>query len=180
MSRQRGFTYLGLLFFVAVTAAGLAALGTSWSTAAQRERERELEFRGNEIAQAIASYLKTSPGLAQYPSSLDDLLADRRGPKTRHHLRRAYVDPFTGKTDWVRVPDPANPQSFNAVHSRSDRPLLRQVQADGTPIAKAQDWVFSANAATEPKTADSALIRGEAFPPNDADLILIPASGPAR
>lgn len=146
-SAPRGFTYLGLLFFVAITAAGLAALGTAWSTAAQRERERELEFRGNEIAQAIGSYLKTSPGLAQYPTNLEDLLADRRGPKTRHHLRRAYADPFTGKVDWVLVPDAANPQTFSAVHSRSEQPLLRQVQTDGTPIANAQDWVFAANTA---------------------------------
>ncbi|MCV2353689.1 type II secretion system GspH family protein [Paucibacter sp. B2R-40] len=144
MQRQRGFTYLGLLFFVAITAAGLAALGQAWSTAAQRERERELEFRGNEIAQAIGSYLKTSPGLAQYPASLDDLLADRRGPKTRHHLRRAYADPFTGKPDWVLVPDAANPKTFSAVHSRSERALLRQSQTDGTSVATAQDWVFTA------------------------------------
>ncbi len=174
MSRQRGFTYLGLLFFVAITAAGLASLGQAWSTAAQRERERELEFRGNEIAQAIASYLKTSPGLAQYPSSLDDLLADRRGPKTRHHLRRAYVDPFTGKPDWVLVPDPANPKNFSAVHSRSERPLLRQTQADGTATATAQDWVF---AATTNRAAADASIESpeETGKPSPG-----PASGPKR
>ena len=143
-SSERGFTYLGLLFFVAITAAGLAALGQSWSTAAQRERERELEFRGNEIARAIASYMKTSPGMAQYPSSLDDLIADRRGAKTRHHLRRAYIDPFTGKPDWVLVADPANPQAFSALHSRSERPLLRRLQTDGLAPATAKDWLFSA------------------------------------
>lgn len=179
MRRQGGFTYLGLLFFVAITAAGLAALGQAWSTAAQRERERELEFRGTEIANAIASYLRTSPGLAQYPSSLEDLLADRRGPKTRHHLRRAYADPFTGKVDWLLVPDTANPQRFSAVRSRSERPLLRQVQSDGTPIARAQDWVFSAaNAGKLPKAADPASPGGEAFPPDDGEPG--PASGPAR
>ena len=36
----------------ALTAAGLAALGQAWSTAAQREKERELAFRGGEIARA--------------------------------------------------------------------------------------------------------------------------------
>ncbi|MBW8894437.1 MAG: hypothetical protein JF617_20915 [Burkholderiales bacterium] len=92
----RGFTYLGMLFLVALTAAALAALGQAWTTAAQREKERELEWRGGEIARAIASYAKAStnpPG--QYPRSLDDLLIDRRGVNARHHLRRAYVDPFT-------------------------------------------------------------------------------------
>ncbi|MEJ6007974.1 type II secretion system protein [Paucibacter sp. AS339] len=155
--RQRGFTYLSLLFFVAMTAAALATLGQSWQTATQREKERELEFRGGEIARAIASYQKASggqtAGQGQNPLSLDDLLADRRGPMTRYHLRRLYPDPFTGHPDWVLVPDPANPRSFNAVHSRSEQALLRQTQTDGTPIQRARDWVFSptANAATAPR-----------------------------
>jgi type II secretory pathway pseudopilin PulG len=151
---QRGFTYLGLLFFVAITAAALAALGQSWSTAAQREKERELEFRGSEIARAIASYQKASggqaPGQGQSPQSLNDLLADTRGPKTLYHLRRLYADPFTGKPDWVLVPDPSNPKSFNAVHSRSEQALLRQTQADGTPVQLARDWIFAPGAAGAP------------------------------
>jgi type II secretory pathway pseudopilin PulG len=150
--RSRGFTYLGLLFFVAITAASLAALGQSWSTAMQRERERELEFRGEEIARAIASYVLASPGSPQqYPEKLSDLLVDRRGAKTRHHLRRAYLDPFTGQADWILVPEQSLPgalassRTFNAVHSSSKRPLLRQTQADGTPLSQAEDWVFSAS-----------------------------------
>lgn len=146
--RARGFSYLGLLFFVAITAAALAALGQAWSTAAQRERERELAFRGGEIGRAIASYAAVvGPDPAkppQHPTSLDDLLADRRGIKTRHHLRRAYLDPFTGKPDWVLVPEPTHPQRFNAVHSRSDQVLLRETREDGTPVRVASDWVFSA------------------------------------
>ena len=140
----RGFTYLGLLFFVALTAAALAALGQSWSTAGQRERERELEFRGEELARAIQSYAKVSGAGAQpqYPQSLQDLLIDRRGSKTRHHLRRAYTDPFTGQADWVLVPEPGQPQAFSAVHSRSERALLRQSRPDGQPLSKASDWIF--------------------------------------
>ncbi|CAN5146936.1 hypothetical protein BH11PSE10_BH11PSE10_07480 [soil metagenome] len=145
--RVRGFGYLGLLFFVAITAAALAALGQAWSTAAERERERELEFRGNEIARAIVAYRKAQPERPQSPVRLDDLLADRRGIKTRHHLRRAYADPFTGQPDWVLVAEPGgDPRSFSAVHSRSERVLLRQTSDDGTPITKASDWLFSASA----------------------------------
>ncbi|MBB4842750.1 type II secretory pathway pseudopilin PulG [Paucibacter oligotrophus] len=148
MSRDglRGFSYLGLLFFVAITAAGLAALGQSWSTAAQRERERELEFRGGEIARAIASYVRASPAQpGQNPRSLDDLLIDRRGVKTIHHLRRAYADPFTGKPDWVLVSEPGQPQGFTALHSRSERELLRSSSPEGLPLKTARDWLFDAN-----------------------------------
>jgi len=147
--RQRGFGYLGLLFFVAITAAALAALGQSWSTAAQRERERELEFRGGEIARAIASYIRASPAQpGQNPRSLDDLLIDRRGVKTLHHLRRAYADPFTGKPDWVLVSEPGQSQGFTAVHSRSERELLRSLSPEGLPLKTARDWLFDAKGQT--------------------------------
>lgn len=148
IGKTNGFSYLGLLFFVAITAAALAALGQAWATAAERERERELEFRGNEIARAITSYaaaINPDPRVPlSYPASLDDLLNDRRGSKTRHHLRRAYLDPFTGQLDWVFVPDPLSAKRFIGVHSRAERVLLRETKDDGTTIRLASDWIFSA------------------------------------
>ncbi|MBC7729067.1 MAG: hypothetical protein H7242_15910 [Microbacteriaceae bacterium] len=144
----RGFSYLGLLFFVAITAAPLAAAGQAWGMAGERERQRELEFRGNEIGRAITTYsraLSADPTVPpQFPTSFDDLLNDRRGIKTRHHLRRAYLDPFTGKPDWVLVPEPTNPKRFNAVHSSAAQVLLRESKDDGTAIRLASDWVFAA------------------------------------
>lgn len=143
---QHGYSYLAVLFLVAVTSAGLAALGQAWSTAAQRERERELQFRGQAIANAITSYRKAGAGgMAQLPRSLDDLVEDRRGPVVRHHLRQAYVDPFTGEADWELIPQDADPTRFTAVRSRSVRPLLRAAAPDGTPLQVARDWVFAAN-----------------------------------
>lgn len=145
--RDGGFTYLGMLFLVALTAAGMAALGHAWKTAAQREKERELEWRGAEIARAIASYAKagpTPPG--EYPRSLDDLLSDRRGVKTRHHLRRAYVDPFSLQADWELVPEPSQPGRFSAVRSRSEQPLLKEVQQDGSVARRASERLFAASA----------------------------------
>jgi type II secretory pathway pseudopilin PulG len=159
MRTGRGFTYLGMLFFVAITAAALAALGQSWQTAVQREKERELAFRGQEIARAIDGYLRVGvpaePGAAAaqgdpatragaYPRSLADLLSDGRGPKPRHHLRRAYADPFTGKADWVLVAAPGDPAGFHGVHSRSETLLLRRLDPDSDTPSRALDWVFIA------------------------------------
>ena len=142
---QRGYSYLAVLFLVAVTAAGLAALGQAWSTAAQRERERELLFRGGEIARAVAAYAAASPQPPQqYPRSLDDLIADRRGLVVRRHLRRLYVDPFTGKPDWELVPEAGQPGTFSAVRSRSEHPLLRETGPDGTQVRMAHDLLFAA------------------------------------
>lgn len=141
---QRGYSYLAVLFLVALTAAGLAALGQAWSTAAQRERERELLFRGGEIARAIAAYAQATPNPPQqYPRSLDDLLSDTRSLRPRRHLRRAYEDPFTGKPDWELVAEPGQPGAFSAVRSRSDHALLREFGLDGAQVRFARDLLFS-------------------------------------
>jgi type II secretory pathway pseudopilin PulG len=145
MTAQRGFSYLAVLFLVALTAAALAALGQAWSTAAQRERERELMFRGGEIARAIAAYAAATPTPPpQYPRRLEDLLDDRRGPKPRHHLRRLYADPFTQEPDWVLVPEPGQSGTFIGVRSRSAQRLLKERGPDGSPVRVAGDLVFTA------------------------------------
>ena len=145
MRTERGFTYLAVLFLVALTAAGLAALGQAWSTAAQRERERELQFRGEAIADAIARYQKAgATAVPELPRSLDDLLEDRRGVTVRRHLRQRYVDPFTGEADWELVAQGADSARFGAVRSRSGQPLLREQAPDGTVLLKASDWLFAA------------------------------------
>lgn len=130
-ARQRGFTYLWLLFFVAISSATLASVGQSWRVASQRERERELEFRGNAYARAIASYVRAGGGDAQrrYPARIEDLLLDRRGPRSIHHLRQAYADPFTGQVDWILVRAPGG-DGFLAVRSQAAVKLL-SVGPDG-------------------------------------------------
>lgn len=98
---EGGFTYLGVLVAVAVLWAGLAGIGQVWSATAQRQRERELEWIGQQYVQAIASYYHSSPGGAnKFPPSLEALLSDTRFPFVKRHLRRIYSDPFTGKSEW--------------------------------------------------------------------------------
>ena len=41
-AQQGGFTYLGVLFLIAVMGMGLASAGELWSTASRRDRERQL------------------------------------------------------------------------------------------------------------------------------------------
>uniref|UniRef100_UPI003137BBA3 type II secretion system protein n=1 Tax=Variovorax sp. YR752 TaxID=1884383 RepID=UPI003137BBA3 len=115
-----GFTYLWLLFLVAISAALLAVAGQRWSHTAARERERELLFRGGEIAAAIGSYRAAGAGAG--PRSLDDLIDDRRSPALKRHLRRVYTDPFTGRADWEPVL--ADDGSWRGVRSRSGAPAL--------------------------------------------------------
>jgi len=46
--RQRGFTYLTVLFIVAILLGGLAMVGEVWETSAKRDKEAELLFVGNQ------------------------------------------------------------------------------------------------------------------------------------
>ena len=98
---QSGFTYLWVLVAVAILGTGLAAASEVWSTLARRQKLAELEWVGAQFVQAIARYYESTPGVAKaYPSSLQDLLEDRRYVTTRRHLRTIYVNPFSGTADW--------------------------------------------------------------------------------
>lgn len=130
-----GFTYLWLLFLLAVAGLALAASGQRWSGVMQRERERELIFRGQQIAAAIEAY-HAVPGVAppQWPHSLGDLVEDRRGPHTLRHLRRVYADPFTGAPDWV--PILAEDGRWRGVHSRSQVPASIRLEDSPQPSSR--------------------------------------------
>jgi type II secretory pathway pseudopilin PulG len=120
-----GFTYIGLLLAVAMFGVALVAVGDVWSTTLKRERERELLFAGDAFRRAIVDYFENSPGGAkQFPKSFDDLLLDRRFPTVRRHLRRVYVDPFSGKTDWGIVKGPGD--TIMGVYSLSQEETLKK------------------------------------------------------
>lgn len=105
-SAQRGFTYLAMLLAVAVIGVAFAAAGEVWSTAAQREKEQELLFVGDQYRRAIARYHRNSPDQrtsAAFPKALQDLLEDKRRGDTKRHLRKLYPDPMTGKAEWGLV-----------------------------------------------------------------------------
>jgi type II secretory pathway pseudopilin PulG len=144
--RECGFTYLGLLFFIAIIGVGLAGVGLVWHTAVKREREGELLFAGEQYRRAIKSYYDATPGAKQYPRSLEDLLLDPRFPNVRRHLRRIYPDPMTGGKDWelVSAPDGA----ILGVHSRSKAKPLKSAGFKPELAAFAQaetyaGWVFA-------------------------------------
>jgi type II secretory pathway pseudopilin PulG len=120
VNAQRGFTYLAVLFAVAILSGGLALAGEMWDTAAQREREAELLFIGNEYRVAIRRYYHAGPQ-RQYPASLEDLLEDPRRPGIERYLRRLYPDPITGG-QWVPI---KGPEGIVGVRSASEAVPLK-------------------------------------------------------
>jgi type II secretory pathway pseudopilin PulG len=143
---QSGFTYLAVLFAVAIAGVALAAIGINWSQTAQREKERQLLFVGNQFRKAIALYYEKSPGGAKrYPRSLSDLLKDDRQIVTSRYLRMIYTDPMTNKADWgiELAPD----GGVMGVHSLSDAAPIKTANFGYADQAfegatKYSDWVF--------------------------------------
>lgn len=145
---SRGFTLIGLLFLIAGLGVAMAALGTLWQTASQREKERELLFIGDQYRQAIESFWKAQAGAPRLPINFNELLADPRFPNKRH-LRRAYRDPFTGSQDWGVVNGATG--GIAGIYSLSGRTPLKR---DGFPARYSdfsgaqsyKDWVFASSA----------------------------------
>jgi type II secretory pathway pseudopilin PulG len=144
--KQSGFTYLAILFAIAIAGVVLAATGINWSQIGQREREQELLFVGSQFRQAIALYYEKSPGtVKRYPRTLSDLLKDERQLGIQRYLRKIYTDPMTRKADWgIEV---APDGGVMGVHSLSDAAPIKSANFDyanrsfeGT--AKYTDWVF--------------------------------------
>lgn len=120
---ERGFTYLGLLFAVAIAGIALAGTGLLWHLESRREKEKELLFIGEEYRRAIASYYNKSPGGdKQYPEKLEDLLLDRRFPNPVRHLRRLYRDPMLPGEDWQLIREQGR---IAGIASRSPEPPVK-------------------------------------------------------
>lgn len=101
---QDGFSFVGLLFAVAIAGIALAGTGVLWQMESRREKEKELLFIGEQFRQAIGSYYDKSPGAdKQFPAKLEDLLQDKRFPMPVHHLRRIFRDPMTTDGDWELI-----------------------------------------------------------------------------
>lgn len=144
LQSQRGFTYLALMFSIALIGLTLTAAAKPWKTVVQREREADLLAYGMEIQQAIGAYSarmkqgRVMPGEV-YPHSLEDLT---RQPNPL--LRKLYVDPMTRSPfEVVRAPT----GGIMGVRSRSVVKPIRQHEFpaavrhfDGLP--KYRDWIF--------------------------------------
>ena len=126
MARASGFSYIGLLWMLALLATALACAGSVWSVQARRDQEAELLFVGEQFRAAIARYRDETPSgqSPRFPERLEDLLDYRRWPVPRRPLRRLYADPMTGTREWglIRAPD----GGILGVFSQSALPPLKR------------------------------------------------------
>ena len=81
-----GYLMVALLVAMSVMAILMTAALPAWHTLAQREREAELVFRGEQIARALGLYQRR---FANAPAPSIDFLVEQR------FLRKKYKDPIT-------------------------------------------------------------------------------------
>lgn len=145
---QQGFTYLLLLFAITLGGISLAALGEQAKVRMQREREAELMFRGKALKQAISSYLAASPaGSRAPPQTVDDLLDDRRSGRSVRHLRKLYLDPFTGAADWRWLQPGQLPCGASSQPAADTQNSARALGVAGVASASTQQLMQSGAAA---------------------------------
>src|SRR5215213_7516423 len=113
VSRRRtegGYTLVALLAMMTVLALFAMAAAPSVQQQAQREREKEAIFRGEQVADAIAAYYRyrlntfRAAGDQALPTNMDQLLQGipiPGGSKNRQILRvSAARDPLTIEGEW--------------------------------------------------------------------------------
>lgn len=143
---QQGFTYVAVLFALAIFGVGLAAIGESWSNVSRRDKEDELIDIAGEYIASINNYYLRSPGNPKaFPLQLADLLEDHRFAGTVRHLRRLYSDPMSGKPQWGLLRNASG--GIVGVYSLSDRESFRKrgITVDGAfPISgpRYSEWKF--------------------------------------
>jgi type II secretory pathway pseudopilin PulG len=93
---QGGYVLLGILFALTLLVIAIAAAAPRALTSAQRVKEGELVRRGEQYQIAIRRFYKK---FGRYPGNIDQL----ENTNNIRFLRRRYLDPLTGKDDWVAI-----------------------------------------------------------------------------
>jgi type II secretory pathway pseudopilin PulG len=147
----QGFTYIGILIFMAIAGIAMAGTGHVWQQQKQRMNEKYLLEIGEQYRLAIGRFYESTPGvIKQYPTSLEQLLEDRRFPVIKRHLRKPFYDPFypTEPVKLVLVN-----QQIVGVYSQSKKAPIRKTQfnewqKDFQKAKQYSEWRFI----YEPKT----------------------------
>jgi hypothetical protein len=136
---QRGVALLAVIFLLMIASVSLLAVTPNVKIQAQREREIEAYYRGDQMAEAIARYyaggrLNPSAGLVvKSPPPPYGFLTELKklrdgvtiGANQLYLCRRsAFIDPLTGQ-EWepVRIGDPRLRRYFRAWQQATGRPL---------------------------------------------------------
>jgi len=144
---QGGYTYIGLLILVAVTATLSAGLLRTGAVVQRHLAEDALLEAGSELGNALFSYARATPGGQNpRPQRIQDLLRDPRFPKVvLRHLRRVPLDPMTGQERWGEVLSDSAPgiDAFYSLSSlQTERTTFKPKYADFADKRYYREWLF--------------------------------------
>lgn len=143
-----GYTLVALLVVMSLMALFALAAAPQVRQQAQREREKEAIFRGEQVADAIRSYyrFRGAQGVSSLPSSMEQLLEGiPRGTKKLQILRsEAARDPLSSTGEWRFIG--VTSQEFGKFVSSAT------VYSGGVPPTPRRD--FAALASLIPRTAN--------------------------
>ena len=89
---ERGFTLVGVVVAIAIIVILLAAVGPTVATIIERDREKELIFRGKQYARAVLAFQKR---YGRFPNELKEL--SKIKPRS---IRKLFKDPMCNCDDW--------------------------------------------------------------------------------
>src|SRR3954447_13393094 len=133
-SGEKGYLLLGVMLAMTLMLIALAVEAPRIAQQIKRQKEEELVHRGKDYATAIKRFVHKNGG--RYPVSVEQL------ENTNHirFLRKKYVDPMTGDSDWkmvhvgeaeIKIPAPnpglsggggQNPSLFNSGSGSTTNP----------------------------------------------------------
>jgi len=141
LNDERGYALVALLVVMSLMALFAMAAASNVKQQAQREREKEAIFRGEQVADAIRSYyrFRGGQGVNSLPTNMDQLLEGiPRGTKKLQILRvEAARDPLSSSGEWKLI-SPTS-QDFGG--------LVRNltVYSGGVPPTPRRDFTALAN-----------------------------------
>jgi type II secretory pathway pseudopilin PulG len=179
-----------MLFLVVLMGVALTALTELWSTTAKREREAQLLFVGAQFRKAIEDYRTANPNVGDgFPKGFEVLLLDPNAPVVKRYLRKVYVDPMTGTTDWGLVKSPSG--GIMGVYSRSRAQPIKTANFPAWAVQFADartysDWIFApsgvgaptATTETAPPAANQALAPATVSLPEQPVVMPSPTTNP--
>jgi len=129
--RQQGYALLLVIFMATVLLIFATMAAPDIKTEGQREKEKEMIWRGRQYARAVKLYYRK---MGRFPTSIDDLVKPKVG--SLRFLRQAYKDPMNRQDgSWRLIYVGPAGQLIGSLKPHQTSLQFGQVPGMGTPAA---------------------------------------------
>ncbi len=143
-----GYAMAVLLVGLAIMSVLLTVAMPVWHQTAQREKEEELIFRGNQYARAVGLFQRKYAG--GYPPSIDALVQQK-------FLRKKYKDPMVPDGEFQIIPSGAAQAGQVGVTNPATTPPLGQTSFQGAGTSRTSQTVVGGMIGVVSKSKDKSI-----------------------